>query len=443
MLLPVSLVWGLAARQNRSRPFLLGTTVINAIIAIGLLMTSSRAAWMALVVGLGVWGWWRLSAFAARRLARSQMLIFGLPFLLAVFLALGALGLYLSNLVQMANALPGAADAASRMEITRNSLQLIRDYPFTGGGLASFPGLYSTYIRVIQVPEFFYSHHLYIDIALEQGLPGLAAFLVLIAGTAWMLLYNLAANPSLNQLAAASLAGLVVVLIHGFFDDALYGMGGTPLLFLLPGIAASLWLNHHDRVQALEGSTPEGSTSPHRMFLPKVRSWVWRGALVVLGLGGVSLALAKPLRSAWYANLGAVDMSRLQLLVWPDSLTETGIPQSRIEPIIDRFDRALEQNPNNPTALYRLGIFAYDGKDFGNALGYLVSAYEQNPGHRGIKKLLGYTYTWRGDWVEAQSLLKQIPEAEEELNTYTWWWGTQNRPDLAELASQMAARLQK
>jgi hypothetical protein len=36
---------------------------------------------------------------------------------------------------------------------------------------------------------------------------------------------------------------------------------------------------------------------------------------------------------------------------------------------------------------------------------------------------------------KAARLLSQIPEAQEELDVYTWWWRTQGRNDLSENAS--------
>ena len=349
---------------------------------------------------------------------------------------LGAIELRSGSLIQAANAIPGKADAGSRVVITRNTLQLIRDYPFTGGGLASFPGLYSIYIRVIHVPEFFYSHNLYIDVALEQGLPGLAAFLGILAATVWMLFNNLAANPSRHHLAGASLASLTVVLLHGFLDDALYGMGGTPLVFLIPGIVTGLQLRGTEKVLG-----PRDDILPRRKLSPTTLIGVLGSLAIVLGLGGV--AFAKPLASAWYANLGAVAMSHLQVLVWPDSLTYINNYQARIEPIIAQFDRALQQNPNNSTALYRLGILAYNQNNFMKARGYLETAYTHNRSHRGIQKLLGYAYTWTGDALKAKDLLIMFPEAGDEMSVYTWWWETHDQANLSNLANQMAIQLQQ
>ena len=42
---------------------------------------------------------------------------------------------------------------------------------------------------------------------------------------------------------------------------------------------------------------------------------------------------------------------------------------------------------------------------------------------------------------KAQTLLDQIPEAQHEMQVYTWWWGKQGRPDLSERASLMISRL--
>jgi hypothetical protein len=401
-------------------------------------MTSSRAAWLSLITGLGIWGWWHITGLTAQRFTWPRKLTFGLPILLASLIALGAFGIRTSSLIRVANTAPGEASAGSRLEITRNTIQLIRDYPFTGGGLASFSGLYSTYIRVIHVPEFFYSHNLYTDIALEQGLPGLIAFLVVLTCTGWILFTSQSADRLQNYLVGASLASLAVVILHGFLDDALYGMGGTPLLFLIPGLATSLRFTN-----AVGAQKPGGIAFTHRKRSSTARGWVLGSALTFLGLGVAGLLYAKPLTSTWYANIGAVAMSRVQLFVWPDSTPDTHITQIRIEFGADLFSRSLDQNPDNCTALYRSGIYAYMRKDFEQAKNYLESSYTRNRSHRGIRKLLGYTYIWTGDILKAKDLLITIPEAGEELGVYTWWWGTQNRADLADLASQMAAQLQQ
>ena len=80
-------------------------------------------------------------------------------------------------------------------------------------------------------------------------------------------------------------------------------------------------------------------------------------------------------------------------------------------------------------------------RDFKTAAVNLETAHEEAPNHRGIIKSLGYCYVWLGDMDKAQTLLDQIPEAQHEMQVYTWWWGKQGRPDLSERASLMISRL--
>jgi hypothetical protein len=43
---------------------------------------------------------------------------------------------------------------------------------------------------------------------------------------------------------------------------------------------------------------------------------------------------------------------------------------------------------------------------------------------------------------KAQVLLRQIPEAAEELDVYIWWWTTQQRSDLSAKARLALETLQ-
>ena len=75
---------------------------------------------------------------------------------------------------------PGFPSASSRSQLAVDALRLVGDFPFTGGGLNAFPGLYSEYLRVIPHYLFGYSHNLYLDVSIEQGLAGLAALLAVL-----------------------------------------------------------------------------------------------------------------------------------------------------------------------------------------------------------------------------------------------------------------------
>jgi len=48
---------------------------------------------------------------------------------------------------------------------------------------------------------------------------------------------------------------------------------------------------------------------------------------------------------------------------------------------------------------------------------------------------LGYCYVWLGDLKKGEEFLSRIPEAQEELDVYIWWWNTQGRSDLSNNAA--------
>jgi hypothetical protein len=42
----------------------------------------------------------------------------------------------------------------------------------------------------------------------------------------------------------------------------------------------------------------------------------------------------------------------------------------------------------------------------------------------------------------AKQVLAQIPEAQQELDVYIWWWRAQSRPDLSAQAKEAALILE-
>jgi thioredoxin-like negative regulator of GroEL len=137
----------------------------------------------------------------------------------------------------------------------------------------------------------------------------------------------------------------------------------------------------------------------------------------------------------WYANLGAVQMSKAELKDFPTSQWATSEIVPRLELAETTLQSALQYEPQNQTASYRLGLISMLRQDFNTAAANLEIAHQEAPNHRGIMKSLAYCYVWLGEIDKAQTLLDQIPEAKHEMEVYIWWWGTQGRPDLSEKAA--------
>jgi hypothetical protein len=77
-----------------------------------------------------------------------------------------------------------AWDRPTRPEIWQRALQMIRDHPWAGAGLNAFPYVIQTDYPFARFPDFLvpHAHNLYLQTAVDYGLPGLLCFLVLMAG---------------------------------------------------------------------------------------------------------------------------------------------------------------------------------------------------------------------------------------------------------------------
>ena len=398
---------------------------------LGLLATSSRAAWVALLAGAVAAAWaglWRRSG-SLRGVGRIALV---LAMLLIAGLAWGATrGLEDTALGRLADLL-ASPDGVSRLTLARDTLDLIGDFPLTGAGLGSFPGLYSRYILAIPQPYLDHAHNLYLDIALSQGALALVAFAALLLGGMARSASGVARENGLADrglLQWAAFAGLIVLAVYGLVDDPLENGVGLTLLFLYPAMTISL--------QQGARSVQAGA-----MDLKNRRGRRWRAALLVgTALFGMLLLLPST-RSAWYANLGALEMARQELEAWPaEGLLATEATR-KSQAIDGHMARALELNPESRTALHRIGLLEGAQGDWDAAIAVLERARRVDPSHRGIRKLLGYAYTWKGDLEPAEEILASIPEARAEMEFYAWWWAEQGSVAQAQRAREMLVLLE-
>ncbi|MBE9473347.1 MAG: O-antigen ligase family protein, partial [Chloroflexi bacterium] len=235
ILVPIPFALGLYSWKKGDRAKAILSFAMVLVVLIGLFLTSSRGAWIALLLGMGVWVLWKVSIYLSVRIRKPSLLFFILLLLFLLIPALWVIGTYPGGAVGLADRLPGSASGASRFDLAVNTVKLIGDYPLTGGGLRSFPGLYSQYMMVTPYFLFSYSHNLYLDLFLEQGLFGGIAILAVVLGAAWMLIRQvreLREASLVAHLAEALLVGILIMLLHGLVDDPLYGDTGTPLLLL-------------------------------------------------------------------------------------------------------------------------------------------------------------------------------------------------------------------
>jgi putative inorganic carbon (HCO3(-)) transporter len=171
-----------------------------------LLLTESRGAWLGTAVAV-----WILLLYRWPRLVW-----------LAPIGALGVAGVVWR--VGPALLADGLNGQMGRFELWSRSLYLIQDMPYTGVGAGTFEPILDT-----QFPFYLHgawvehAHNLFLQVAVDLGLPGLIAFLALLGLALWCAWdaarrYRQADERALAALSWAGFASLVAMGIHGTVD---------------------------------------------------------------------------------------------------------------------------------------------------------------------------------------------------------------------------------
>jgi len=211
------------------------------------------------------------------------------------------------------------------------------------------------------------------------------------------------------------LFALIVALVHGMVDDYLYnGVGAVFSLFLI-GLS-------------MNGKPMENVASTRKLDFRTV------AVITIIWVAVIAVNLNQ-FRGAWYANLGAVELAKVELKNFPSTGWAGSDIASQADGAVAPLRSSLQFDPANRTANQRLGLISMLHWDFQSAAQFLERARTQAPNHRGIIKSLGYCYVWLGDMEKAREFLVDIPEAKEELDVYVWWWESQGRDDLSVKAS--------
>lgn len=381
------------ALETGRRKWLVGLAALVMLLALGL--GGSRGAWVA--VGLAGLVWAALRWPAARWLL--GMVLIGL---LLLFLALWIGGLEAVQPIPLVGQVFFRPD---RLELYRQSSYLIQDAPFTGIGLGGqFAMNYSRYVLMIQVPYFTYSHNLFLQVWLEQGLLGLLA-LAMIALTVGLRAWR-GYWAGGNRIHEVSAAGLLAVLVHGAFDARqLVDLYTWLPFFALLGILAAAGRDIPGGRR--DGLIPAGS-----------------GLVLLL----VILMSLGNLPAAWAANWGSIRQAQLELTA------QAGLETEGREAVKMLFQQAITANPAQRTARLRLGMMLLDERQFAAAQTQLEAAYAVDPQHSTTWKALGLAYAWNGAIDKAAERLQPLPGMAAELNDWGGWWRSQGEVGLARYA---------
>ncbi len=418
-LLPLQ-VWALWPRRRETRYRVVGGLAVF-ISAVGLVLSASRGAWLALAVMLAGWGLWQLSERWARPWGGGWRRV-ALWLCLMTVVGVAGLGFMFSPWGLSLRAFV----EGDRAETWRNSLDLATDYPFTGLGIGRFQMAYSSYTVLLHVGYAEHAHNLFLNVWLEQGLPGLIAIGWLVALAVWP-----GATPSAWR--GAALASLAVLLLHGMVDDIFYGFGARSVVLVLPLALLA-------RTDSTPGQAPTQS-DPGRAAL-------YSGAAVagVFAVLAVVTAVVPPVRAAFLANLGAVAQSRVELSIyrWPEWAVQDEVRRALwpdLLPAREFYQAALAVDSKNAAANRRLGQIEISDGDYAAACVHIQQAFASAPEQRATVQLMGECDAITGDLVDAARLWRTIDISQGQITLRQFWYeftGDSERSDSLRQAAALA-----
>lgn len=226
------------------------------LLALLLFLTQSRGGWLGGVVSLTTLGW--LAAHFAT--THGRWLRWGIPTaavggLLLLLLLIGPTRLGQLWLDPPSETIVGSFSSLGfRQDVWQWGFTAVQDFPFTGTGLGSFRAvlfrLYPT--RIAPTYDLGHAHNLFLQIALDLGLPGLVAYLALLFTVGLMGWRAAQQLPAQRPLILGLLASLLALHTHGLLDAL--ALGSKPSLLFWLQIA--LLTAYHRQSLATPTRTP-------------------------------------------------------------------------------------------------------------------------------------------------------------------------------------------
>lgn len=215
------------------RPFMAGLTLLLTTL---LIFSQSRAGWLGASAGLVALLWfytWMTNGHW--RIGRWLLPLTGLVTLIIVISTFGwerILNLWLDPPIE--TLIGTFSTLGFRQEVWYWSLIALQDFPFTGTGLGTFRSVVFRLYPIAIDPTFNlgHAHNIYLQVALDTGIPGVVFYVSLVLWSAYMAWQVAKHHAQWRPLMLGTLAILVALHTYGLLDALALG-SKTGLLFWL------------------------------------------------------------------------------------------------------------------------------------------------------------------------------------------------------------------
>lgn len=202
-----------------------------------LLLTQSRGAWIALGAIIVV--------FSLLRWRRGWIaLILGAGVAIAVVYLLG-----IERIARGVAAFNTLSGESGRLATWARATYMIQDFPFTGIGMGSFLEVLDTFYPFYPPSpgKIFHAHNLFLQVAVDLGIPGLIAWLAILLCTlsiSWQLFrYGRMQSRSVAiGIGAGLFCSQLALVFHGLVDSVTWGMvRPAPIVWAIWGLTVASW----------------------------------------------------------------------------------------------------------------------------------------------------------------------------------------------------------
>jgi O-antigen ligase len=234
MMLAVTAAVATFVRGRLSAKAKIALAALLAVMLAGLGASLVRSAWVGLAASVFV-----IAVVAERRLLWA----FPVVVALAVLIAPRPIIKRAESIINAATERAAAETEGPpefRVDIWRTTLRIARDYPITGIGVHNTRYLYDQYKDKTSVEsQVPHAHNNYIQLVVERGLVGLAAFAYFIYALMKLFVggYRGARSPAGRVLGLAGIGATVGFLVEGFFE---YTFGDYEIMAIIYALAGAL-----------------------------------------------------------------------------------------------------------------------------------------------------------------------------------------------------------